>query len=100
MTSTTTLQHRPWRATSIALAALVLAASASAQQAAAPLTTPAIPGVVSGGTPIELIREGFSGTEGPVGLPDGSLIFTETTANRITRIAADGSMTWHAMAVI
>jgi gluconolactonase len=58
---------------------------------AAPTVTPGIAGVVRAGTPIELIREGFSGTEGPVALPDGSLIFTETQANRITRIAQDGS---------
>lgn len=57
----------------------------------APLRTPGIAGVVAAGTPIELIKEGFSGTEGPVALPDGSLIFTETQANRITRIAQDGS---------
>jgi gluconolactonase len=37
------------------------------------------------------IKSGFQGTEGPVGMPDGTLIFTETQANRITRIAADGS---------
>lgn len=52
---------------------------------------PAIAGVVSAGTKIELIKEGFTGTEGPISLPDGSLIFTETQANRITKIAADGS---------
>jgi gluconolactonase len=51
----------------------------------------AIPGVVAGGAKIELIKEGFKGTEGPVALPDGSLAFTETQANRITRIAADGT---------
>lgn len=55
------------------------------------LTTPAIDGIVAGGTRIELIKEGFQGTEGPLGLPDGSVIFTETQANRITRIAPDGS---------
>jgi len=55
------------------------------------LVTPAIAGVVSAGTKIELIKEGFTGTEGPIALPDGSLIFTETQANRITKIAADGS---------
>ncbi|MDR3351620.1 MAG: SMP-30/gluconolactonase/LRE family protein [Zoogloeaceae bacterium] len=49
-----------------------------------------IPGVARAGTPIELIREGFEGTEGPLGLPDGSFIFTETRANRITRITEDG----------
>ena len=53
--------------------------------------TPAIKGVVAAGTRIEFIKEGFQGTEGPIALPDGTLIFTETAANRLTRIAADGS---------
>jgi gluconolactonase len=53
--------------------------------------TPAIEGVVAAGTRIELIKDGFDGTEGPIAAPDGSLLFTETRANRITRIAADGS---------
>jgi gluconolactonase len=48
--------------------------------------------VVAEGTPVEVIAEGFDGTEGPLPLPDLSLIFTETTANRITRIAADDSL--------
>jgi gluconolactonase len=52
---------------------------------------PAIPGVVAAGTKVVVIKSGFQGTEGPIGMPDGSLIFTETQANRITRIAADGS---------
>ena len=55
--------------------------------------TPAIPGVAAAGTPVEVIKSGFSGTEGPVGLPDGSLIFTETQANRITRIDKDTGAT-------
>src|SRR6187402_2296626 len=63
----------------------------SAARADVDLTAPAIDGVVAGGTKIEFIKEGFQGTEGPLGLPDGSLIFTETQANRITRIAPDGS---------
>lgn len=63
------------------------AASAQAQESVGR----AIPGVVAAGAKIELIKEGFNGTEGPVALPDGSLAFTETTANRITRIAADGT---------
>jgi len=51
---------------------------------------PDIPGVVAGGTRVQVIRDGFQGTEGPMGMPDGSLIFTETDANRITRIDRDG----------
>jgi gluconolactonase len=81
---------------SLELAAAALAAGcAFAPPAPAPVSsatvTPAVPGVVTVGTPIELIKEGFKGTEGPVGLPDGSLLFTETQDQRITRIATDGS---------
>jgi len=53
--------------------------------------TPAIADVVAAGTRIEFIKEGFEGTEGPIALPDGGFVFTETRANRITRIAEDGS---------
>ncbi len=53
--------------------------------------TPAIPGVVAAGTKVVVIKSGFLGTEGPIGMPDGSVIFTETQANRITRIAPDGT---------
>jgi gluconolactonase len=79
-----------------AVSALCLVAGAQAQQkvqekAAAVTVTPAIPGVVVAGTRIELIKDGFKGTEGPLALPDGSLIFAETQGNRITRIAEDGS---------
>ncbi len=59
---------------------------------AAALTTTAIEGVVRAGTPIEVIGENFAGTEGPVALPDGSLLFTENRAARVTRIALDGSV--------
>jgi gluconolactonase len=53
--------------------------------------TPAIADVVAAGTRVEFIKDGFKGTEGPIVLPDGSLVFTETQGNRITRIADDGS---------
>src|SRR5690606_9761255 len=36
--------------------------------------------------------DGFNGTEGPIGLTDGSLLFTETQANRITRISTDDTV--------
>jgi len=82
-----TTQRHFIRRASIALGTMLAFASSVFAQT----LTPAVPGVVTEGTPIELIKEGFSGTEGPVTLPDGSLIFTETQANRITRIAPDGS---------
>ena len=86
--------------TRFAYTAFVLSASvalAGAQPAPPPAPTPtttaAIPGVVAAGTTVEVIKSGFTGTEGPIGLPDGSLIFTETQANRITRIDKDTNQT-------
>ena len=64
--------------------------------AAAPLKeaiAPNIPGVVAGGTRVEVIKTGFEGTEGPIAMPDGSLIFTEAPANRVTRIDKDNNIT-------
>jgi len=54
--------------------------------------TPAIPGVLAGGTRIEVVREGFAATEGPVVLADGALAFTENSANRVVRIGSDGAV--------
>lgn len=56
-------------------------------------TATAIPGVIAAGTKITPIKDGFQGTEGPITLPDGSLIFTETQANRITKIDKDNNIT-------
>lgn len=58
----------------------------------AELSAPDIPGVVAGGTPIQVLREDFQGSEGPLALPDGSLLFAENQAMRVTRIAADGGV--------
>ncbi|WP_333873993.1 SMP-30/gluconolactonase/LRE family protein [Methylobacter sp.] len=70
------------------LGALAFAASVQAEDP----VTPAIPGVSAGGVIIELIKDGFKGTEGPIGYSDGSLLFTETNDNRITRIAPDNTV--------
>ena len=51
---------------------------------------PAIPGVVAGGTPIQLVKGDFQRTEGPGGMPDGSLLFTATDS--IIRIDAGGNV--------
>lgn len=53
---------------------------------------PGIPGVVAAGTPVTVIKEGFQGTEGPITLPDGSVIFSEPQANRIQKIDKDGNV--------
>lgn len=71
------------------LAALLFSAGTVLAQETVPTD---IPGVAAAGTKIEFLKEGFKGTEGPIGLPDGSVIFTETQDARITRIAPDGSI--------
>ena len=45
-----------------------------------------IAGVVKGGTPIERILTGFNGLDDPIGLTDGTLVFSEPGARRIHRI--------------
>ena len=76
---------------------LLLWATTHAQGQAALLpprdvVAPAIPGVVAAGTRIELVKFPVQGTEGPVGLPDGSgIIFTETRADHITKVDASGN---------
>jgi len=45
-----------------------------------------IPGVVKGGTPIERILTGYDGLDDPIGLTDGSLVFSEPGARRLHRM--------------
>lgn len=57
-------------------------------------TAPEIPGVVAGGTRVQLIRDLFQSTEGPIAMPDGSLLFTEQDAGdgRLVKIDKDGNI--------
>jgi gluconolactonase len=70
-------------------AVVVLSGAVGAQDK--PGVTPAIPGVVAAGTAIHIVKEEFDGTEGPLPQADGSLLFTENRANRVVRIAPDGT---------
>jgi gluconolactonase len=45
-----------------------------------------IPGVVKGGTPIERILTGYNGLDDPIGLTDGTLVFSEPGARRLHRM--------------
>lgn len=54
--------------------------------------TPNIPGVVAAGTRVELITDTLRGTEGPVTMPDGSLLFTQGGARQLTRIDKNGKL--------
>ncbi len=58
---------------------------ATGMQPASETVATDIPGVIAEGAVVQVLAEGFMGTEGPLGLPDGSFVFTETNANRIRR---------------
>jgi gluconolactonase len=58
---------------------------------AADTVAPDIPGVVAAGTKVQLLKEGLNGTEGPIAMPDGSVIFSEINANRVIKIDNAGT---------
>src|SRR5712692_11800306 len=51
-----------------------------------------IPGIVKAGTKIELVKSGLDGADDPIGLPDGTTLFTEPPANRIWKIDQAGQI--------
>ena len=64
-----------------------------AQAPQAPATdsvAPNIPGVVAAGTKIQVIKDGFEGTEGPVAMSDGSVVFNG--GSRLMKIDKDNSV--------
>jgi gluconolactonase len=75
----------------IFLEAVVAFGQAPGGQTPAPTdtTAPDIPGVVKGGTKVHIIKTGLQGTEAPIANPDGTILFTEQNANRITKIDKD-----------
>ena len=53
---------------------------------------PNIPGVVAGGTKVQVVKEGFKSTDGPIGLPDGSLLFWDFLGSQIVKIDNNGNL--------
>jgi gluconolactonase len=80
--------------------ALVLccAATAFGQQAEIPplpppateTTAPDIPGVVKGGTKVQVVVDGLKQTDGPAAMADGTLLYWDLTERRIGKVAPDG----------
>src|SRR6476620_3716472 len=60
--------------------------AARAQAPAVAGTAVDIPCVVKGGTPIERILTGYDGLDDPIGLSDGTLVFSEPGARRLHRL--------------
>ena len=59
------------------------------QPPAVDTVAPDIPGVVKGGTKVQVLKDGLDGTEGPIALPDGSMIFSEINTQRTIRVDKD-----------
>src|SRR5262245_42832696 len=72
----------------------VLGAAALIAFFAAPIgaQTGGIPGVVAPGVESELVQEGFTFTEGPVGTADGGLYFSDIRVNRVFHLDAAGKI--------
>jgi gluconolactonase len=79
------------------------AAAGQARPAEAPptdTTAKDIPGVIRGGTKIEVVIASVpghgtpgvavQGTEGPIALPDGTIVFCETVLGRVAKVDKDG----------
>jgi len=49
-------------------------------------TATEIPGVVAGGSPIQRLLEGYKGLDDPIGLMDGTLVFSEPDGLRLHRM--------------
>jgi gluconolactonase len=79
-------------AIAVVLAGLAIQATRDAvraQTAPSPVvvgTAVEISGVVRGGAPIERVLTGFDGLDDPIGLTDGTLVFSEPGARRIHRL--------------
>src|SRR5437660_2975609 len=72
---------------------LVYAALFVAQSTAGLQTDPTdIPGIIKAGTKIELVKNGLKGSDDPIGLPDGTTLFTEPPASRIWKIDQTGQI--------
>ena len=73
------------------LSCVVAFGQAPAPQApATDSATPNIPGVVAAGTKIQAIKDGLEGTEGPVAMADGSLVFNG--GSRLMKIDKDNNV--------
>ena len=82
----------------VSVIGLLCAVSAFGQQATAPslpppateTIAPDIPGVVKGGTRVQVIVDGLPQTDGPAAMADGTLLYWDLMERRIGKVAPDG----------
>lgn len=73
------------------LAAIGRAQSQAQNKQATEMVAKAIPGVIAAGAKIQVVKDGFKNTEGPIAFPDGGLLFTENVTNKIFKIDPSGN---------
>jgi len=73
-------------AVAVTLVSLAPFCVAAAQAPAVVGAATEIPGVVKGGSPIQRIVTGYKGLDDPIGLTDGTLVFSEPEARRLHRL--------------
>src|ERR1700752_2180721 len=76
---------------------LCCAAMAFGQQGEIPLPPPAtdtvapdIPGVVKGGSKVQVIVDGLQHTDGPATMPDGTLLYWDFMKRRLGKVEPNG----------
>ena len=81
----------------VAVVGFVGALAAFGQEAAVPLPPPAtdtiapdIPGVIKGGTKVQVVGDGLKHTDGPVAMRDGTLLYWDYMERRIGKIDPQG----------
>jgi gluconolactonase len=72
---------------------VVLSLGTVALAQSVPTPQPEIPGVIAAGTTVQLIKDGFQGTEGPVATPGGELYFTDPYASKMYKMDKNGNVT-------
>lgn len=53
---------------------------------------PGIPGVVAKGAKVTIVKDGMRSSEGPLAMPDGTVLVTEPGASRVHKIDKSGAM--------
>ena len=85
------------KTTFIVLLSFLCAVTAFGQQPGTPLPPPAtdtiapdIPGVVKGGTKVQVIVDGLQQTDGPAAMPDGTLLYWDFMDRRVGKVDPQG----------
>lgn len=86
------------KVTVIVLSLLIIAPTyaqqaAPARPAAIETVATAIPGVVAAGSKVTIVKDGLQSSEGPIAMPNGTVLFTEPGASKVHQIDKNGTIT-------